>query len=749
MQTRILSVFFSVLLVLLLLPSTIFAAENSSSRAFALVDGQRIDAKEVDGLTYLFLPASANSDTLEIQGITSEEEMASIQIMKADELPTIYLNSSDRIMEGRSFVEASKANITTGTMKMVSNEGNIVYDGDLTQIKARGNSTFLHAKKKSYQIKLDKKSDLLEKGEKVKTWVLLAGYYDATKIHDKTMKDLAASLGMPYVASCNWVNLYYDDDYRGVYLLGEKNQINKTSVNIADLEDDYAETNDHYGENPDIRKGKNRYDLPYWYTADLIEPEDLSGGYLLELNGHKIDEASGFFTEKSKAINVKSPEWAGDAAMRYISEFYQEFEDAVYATNVAGRFTGYNSKTGKYYYDYVDKDSLVRMFLLQELSGNPDEFSYSTFFYKDKGSDTMFCGPIWDQEMVFGTGWYNYVSSDEIKRPYLVEALTRIPDFQDAVRSYYQDTFHNRALSLIAEGGTIEESSQRISRSMEMDHILWPFIKTANHLSQTHLWGNGTTYQDVVDDMAAWIRERLENMDKYLGPGTGGPLAPPPDIIPENGGGGGSSGGGGGGTVKPDPVPLDDPEPVPDDPEPTPDPIPEVLFEDVPDDAYYCDPVKWAVSGGVTNGIDETHFGPDLSCTRAQMVTFLWRAAGSPDPAAENNPFTDVEAGSYYEKAVLWAVEKGITNGTSETTFSPEMTVTRGQSVTFLYRFAGEKTDAVVTFEDVEESAYYEEAVQWAVSAEVTKGTSETTFEPVSPCTRAQIVTFLYRTMAE
>ena len=172
-------------------------------------------------------------------------------------------------------------------------------------------------------------------------------------------------------------------------------------------------------------------------------------------------------------------------------------------------------------------------------------------------------------------------------------------------------------------------------------------------------------------------------------------------------------------------------------------------FVDVPDDAYFYDPVKWAVDNGVTNGIDETHFGPDLSCTRAQMVTFLWRVAGSPEPAAENNPFTDVEAGSYYEKAVLWAVEKGITNGTSETTFSPEMTVTRGQSVTFLYRFTGEKTDADIPFEDVEEGAYYEEAVQWAVSAEVTKGTSETSFEPESPCTRAQIVTFLYRVMAE
>ena len=214
-------------------------------------------------------------------------------------------------------------------------------------------------------------------------------------------------------------------------------------------------------------------------------------------------------------------------------------------------------------------------------------------------------------------------------------------------------------------------------------------------------------------------------------------------------GNGGGPGGGlsGGDVIEPSDTPLDEPEP--DEPEPVDEPAPEILFEDVPDDAYFCDPVKWTVGKEITNGIDETHFGPEDSCTRAQMVTFLWRAAGCPEPTTADNPFMDVEAGSYYEKAVLWAVEKGITNGTSETTFSPNATVTRGQSVTFLYRYDGQKTDAEIPFEDVEDGAYYEEAVQWAVSKEITNGTSETTFEPDSPCTRGQIVTFLYRDLAE
>lgn len=174
-------------------------------------------------------------------------------------------------------------------------------------------------------------------------------------------------------------------------------------------------------------------------------------------------------------------------------------------------------------------------------------------------------------------------------------------------------------------------------------------------------------------------------------------------------------------------------------------------FVDVAAGAWYYDAVKWAVDNNITAGVSATSFAPEQSCTRAQMVSFLWRAAGSPKASSGVNPFTDVAAGSWYYDAVLWAVDKGITAGIGDGKFGPEQTVTRGQTVTFLYRYAGQPASANngTPFVDVPAGEFYTAAVQWAVNNGITAGTTATTFEPLSNCTRAQIVTFLYRDLAK
>lgn len=175
---------------------------------------------------------------------------------------------------------------------------------------------------------------------------------------------------------------------------------------------------------------------------------------------------------------------------------------------------------------------------------------------------------------------------------------------------------------------------------------------------------------------------------------------------------------------------------------------PSTSFTDVSSSAYYADAVAWAVEKGITVGTSATSFSPDTPCTRAQVVTFLWRAAGSPVTGGTNQ-FTDVAPGSYYYDAVQWAVAKGITVGTSATTFSPDAICTRGQTATFLYRYEKSPTVSVGNvFTDVLSDAYYANAVQWAVNNGVTAGTSATTFSPDAICTRGQIVTFLYRDIA-
>ena len=169
-------------------------------------------------------------------------------------------------------------------------------------------------------------------------------------------------------------------------------------------------------------------------------------------------------------------------------------------------------------------------------------------------------------------------------------------------------------------------------------------------------------------------------------------------------------------------------------------------FEDIDDQAYYFSPVIWAVNSGITSGLDETHFGPDELCNRAQVVTFLWRTAGKPEPERGTNPFLDVPEGSYYEKAVLWAYETGITTGTDATHFSPGSPCSRAQVVTFLHRFRGCPAPTVTTaFPDVKPRSYYHKAVLWAAQREITVGMDGGYFRPEHHCNRAQIVTFLYR----
>lgn len=168
------------------------------------------------------------------------------------------------------------------------------------------------------------------------------------------------------------------------------------------------------------------------------------------------------------------------------------------------------------------------------------------------------------------------------------------------------------------------------------------------------------------------------------------------------------------------------------------------FFYDVPNGAYFYEAVKWAVKNGITTGVGNDLFAPEQPCTRAQIVTFLWRAAGSPEPKTASS-FTDVPVSAYYAKAVAWAIENGITTGTTTSTFSPDATCTRAQSVTFLHRALKGTASGSTNFTDVASDAFYADAVNWAVANNVTNGTSNTTFSPNADCTRAEIVTFLYR----
>lgn len=714
------------------------SGEGKSVRLIGNKGSVKLDA--LNGQVDLVSLATENEDGCYVIGVSVDDMPETpVYVMHAS-VPALFLHSADPDTQGRSYVDASKEHKAKGSMLLLNADGSTIYDGALTQIKARGNTTFSNSPKKAYQIKLDSKTDLIGIAGKGKTWVLLAGYTDATQLHDKMLKDLAAELDMPYVPRNDWVDLYYDGEYRGIYLLGEKNSIGGSAIDIADLEDAYENLNEGYGDDPELMLGENRFGQEFRYTEGLQDPENLTGGYLIELNNTQYDEACGFKTVQGVGMNVKTPEFASADAVRYISEYYQEFENAVYAQDEAGNFTGLNAETGKYYYEYVDLQSLVQMYLIQEFGANVDGFYSSFYFYKD-ADGIMYAGPIWDQDSTFGTGWSGVVPSDLdfTSSRYLAKALIQIPSFQKVLVQYYNETFRPQILTLLGENGTIAKNSSYIRASVGMNYKLWPFVRVGNPNKDNHLYGPDMNYPTAVQNLERWVTERIAWMDARYPASSDTPTTPTQPTMGDP-------------TQPNDPSEPQEPtEPtVPSVPTGNQDPIPTaptvLPYQDLDPNAYYYDAVAWAHKAGITTGVAPNLFAPEADCTRAQIVTFLWRSAGSPEPHSLAGPFTDVEKGSYYEKAVAWAIENNITNGTSATTFSPDAPATRAHAVTFLFRLTQAKPVSEKTpFSDVEPGAYYADAVGWAYANQIVNGMTETTFGPDIVCQRAHIVTLLFR----
>lgn len=710
MKRRIASMFLVVTMLATVLAGEARAGEPGGAEPLcvvAQVDGADIRTSESEGVPHLFLPASADLKKLELRveavdgtvtvrgskgsrelkttvnlttltrrdeegryplEITAGGRTQTLYVMQGSAIPTVYLTSDDPAEHGRDWVDQSKSNETTGAMKLIGPDGTVVYDGDLTQIKPRGNSTFKRYDKKAYQIKLKDKTDLLGSGEKGKTWVLLANYGDATMMHDKLMKDLAAEVGMNYVPDSSWVSLYYDGEYRGVYTLGEKVDVGSTGVDIADMEDAYSALNPAYGDDETAASALNACGQKILYTEGLTEVADVTGGWLIELNHKEPDEINGFHTRKGVAFNLKTPEFAGREAMAYISEYYQAFEDAVYATDAAGNHTGVNAATGKRYDEYVDRDSLVQMYLLQELALNPDAFVSSLYFYKDAGG-IMYCGPLWDQDMTLGTGWTIQISPRLQENRYLAEALIRIPDFRAAVTEYYHETFAPAVEKWVGKNGTIAETSALLTDSAAMNYKLWPYVRIGSPAEKKHLWGEDTDYTAVVTTMQEWVETRLGVLNATYSD----------------------------------------------------DPATRALADTVGHSAEEA--IRFVVDRGIFSGTGDA-FLPDHPMTRAHLVATLHRMAGSPAPTKACS-FTDVPADAWYGAALSWAVEAGIVQGYGDT-FKPNEQLTRAHLAAMLYRYAAAQGLDVTARRDL--SGYMDamalgqwakEPMSWALGAGV------------------------------
>lgn len=484
---------------------------------------------EWEDCRYIFLPAMADvssltinyeaDDTLYLNGtpvksgelfsmITDDDEFdikvgdtdcGKLKIMQSD-IGCIFLSTKSGSIDA---LDNNRWLDESGTALMLTPDGKTVYKGEIPKLSAHGNSSWDYSKKKSYNFKLPSKADLFGLG-KAKKWVLLANYLDHSMMRNKFTEELCKEAGMECVMDSTFVDLYVDGSYRGTYQLYEKVQIQKNRVNIRDLEEATEDIN-----NKDLKEfpravvgADSIFDYienSYKYYDIPNDPADITGGYLLQMQlwtryGYKAD--SGFITSRGQPVEIDGPEYASKAQVEYIRGFIQDMEDAIYSD------TGYNSK-GKHYSDYIDMDSLIRAYLVQEISKNIDATFTSFYMWKDSdltGDGKLHFGPAWDFDFAYGcfpaargnsdgevgySGWtaelfaaYFPISGyNDSERP--TEGISWIGKLyknrsfvRDTARIYLRD-FYPALDHLAGKDAYIFDMATQISGSAEMNNARW------------------------------------------------------------------------------------------------------------------------------------------------------------------------------------------------------------------------------------------------------------------------------------
>lgn len=411
--------------------------------------------------------------------------IVAVDIYKSEHIATMFVETS----KGIDYLHASKENRDKdASMVLVEEDGKVSYDSDTVkpiEIKGRGNSTWKDCFKKPYQIKLDKKAELVDGAGKAKTWILLANAMEPTLIRNQLGYDLADQVGLAFSPLQRQIDLYIDGDYRGTYLLCEKTQIGETRVDIDDLEADNEEANedvsfDDLATVTEVQRAQELGLRSYKYTEFASTPADITGGYLMEMElWYRYDEGrSGFVTANATNINLTSPEAANEEEVRYIAAFMQEAEDAIYSES------GYNSK-GKHYSEYIDVTSFAQFYLVQETLKCYDGFATSTFFYKERDTNgtvgKLYAGPVWDFDQILGN---NALSNRENPEELWVGNAARgtgickwaselmgHDEFKALVHDTYWSEFSLRLETLVDTG--IDEYSASVAKSAAMNGVRW------------------------------------------------------------------------------------------------------------------------------------------------------------------------------------------------------------------------------------------------------------------------------------
>lgn len=452
-----------------------------------------------------------------------------VTIMKSDTVKSLYLVSEDPENKGRLWVDSSKSNKSKGEMVFLNADGSVFHSDALTELKARGNATFENFIKKAYQFKIKNKAALIgDENNANKKWILLASAADITLIHNSLTFSLAQDLGLPYTVEYEPIDLYYDGEYRGSYILCEKVEVDKTRIDMQDLDgliEEINEGTDSY-ENPVVvtkttaSKGETNAKAgskgSYKFVQGLIEPELKEGtshhGHLLEVefSDRYVNEQSGFVTQRGQAVVTKNPEYLTKETGAFISQYFQDFEDAVYSPD------GYNKKTGKYYYEYCDLDSLVKIYLIHEFTKNYDSFRSSSFFYLPEDEDIMYAGPVWDYDICYGVGHKGnrqIIANPEnfyATRSYMLGTLITIESFRDAVKATLDKEngdFYKAVQNMLGEEGNIRKFSDTVYGSQKLNYKLW---NMDDQVVTALFCNDDVTYDNAIKFLDYFVSNRIE-----------------------------------------------------------------------------------------------------------------------------------------------------------------------------------------------------------------------------------------------
>ena len=743
---RILGFLLATVLVLgLVLP--IYAAPIQITNIYTLANPEatdsRVDMKTVNGTNYLFLPAGTDTrklmlyfDLSDAARITlsgdlgetvvgsgeafdlwtlcapaeqpvlrvlaqrgSDIDEMNLTLVFTEGLGSMFLVSEDPLNEGRVWVESSpdKSNKAKGSMYYCTSEGELVYSGGLTQIKGRGNSTWL-AEKKPYQIKLEDKTDLLQTGDdsnKSKTWVLLTNASDPTGLRNHIVYDLSVTMGMEPGIQCEPVNLYYDGEYRGTYLLCEKVEIGSGRVDIEDLEETNEDTNPDVDlEELEVKTGITEEGTSYTYCEGMETPENHTGGYLLEMDTAIRAQAEVCYitTTRLHYIVVKSPEFCSKEEMEYIAKYYQNIEDIIYNGGV-------HPVTGQLLEETVDIESLAECYIINELTKNPDGYRTSTYFYKDVDNDVLKVGPIWDYDLSFGRSWGEFVAPCAKPEGFFTihsrfaEALYQSGAFRQAVHDIYLDEVSPLLLnSLLAEESsseimlTMDGYRSRMLPSAVANGMIWN-ISRGHFLEQVDALKNYISVRNawLTENFAPWNQNTIEPLNTYI---------------------------------------------------------------DVEPDYWYYEPISKATDYGILNGLDHGIFAPNGQTTRAMAAKVLFEISGAEKPEFSQK-FTDVFSNEWFAPAVLWAAENGVVKGHEDGSFHPNEPITRQDMVVLLYRYLGApevEEDALAAFSDGDTVLPYAvDAMNWAIANGIVRGYDDDTVMPFNQMTRAEMAAVVVR----